>query len=245
MAKKVLTYDLSELLGGAKTAKADINTGSGNLTIGKLSGGGQFLVKGTLEYPEKQDLPTKTLDLADGRATLSIKASGGKRPWFHFPWSACNGATEWQIYLNPKVSSDIVAYSGGGTIKLNLAGMIVTSVTAKTGGGNVGVVLPDKAANLNVSAKTGGGSVVVEVGKGTTGSNSINADSGAGNVEVSLPKEIAARIHSSTGMGKVIVDSDFGKTDDNEYQSSDYDSAANKIDIVAKSGAGNVSIHRK
>ena len=59
--------------------------------------------------------------------------------------------------------------------------------------------------------------------KGTTGSNTITATSGAGNVVVSVPSGIAARIHASTGMGKVIVASRFSQIDKNTYLSPDYD----------------------
>lgn len=245
MAKKVRIYDLSEPLNGVKTAKAEINTGSGNLVIGKLTGNGRFLVKGTLEYLEKQDFPTKILDLRNSRATLTIKAGSGKKSWFRFPWAACNGATDWRIQLNPTIPSDIVAYSGGGNVSLNLAGMNVTGVVADTGGGNVEVILPSNATNLDVSAKTGGGNVVVEIGNGTSGSNTVNAGSGAGNVEVRVPKEMAVRIHANSGLGKVIMDPNFGKTGETEYQSSDYDSSVNKVELTVKSGAGNVSVRRK
>jgi Cell wall-active antibiotics response LiaF, C-terminal len=158
------------------------------------------------------------------------------------PWAACNGAYEWQIHLNPNVQSDITAHSGGGNVKLNLAGMAVTHLSADTGGGNMDVVLPDNAANLSVTAKTGGGNVSVGLGSGTTGSNTINATSGAGNVVVCVPSGIAAKIHASSGLGKVIVDSRFSQTDNNTYQSPDYDGAANKVEIMAHSGTGTVSI---
>ena len=66
--------------------------------------------------------------------------------------------------------------------------MAVTRVSADTGGGNMDVVLPDNAANLSVTAKTGAGDVTVEIGSGITGSNTINASSGAGNVVVACQR---------------------------------------------------------
>jgi Cell wall-active antibiotics response LiaF, C-terminal len=222
MAKKVLTHNLSEPLNGATTAKVNINTGDGNLTIDRLTGGEQVLASGTLQYLENQGLPTRSVNTSDGQAALALRASGTGQPWFRFPWQACNGATEWQIHLNPTVSSEITAHSDGGNVKLDLAGMAVTRVSADTGGGNMDVVLPEDAANLSVTAK-----------------------SGAGNVVVLVPSGIAARIHASTGLGKVIVDSRFNKIDGNTYQSSDFDSAANKVEITVKSGAGNVEVNTK
>jgi hypothetical protein len=245
MAKNVLTDNFSEPLNGATTAKVDINAGDGNLTIDLLAGGEPVLASGTLQYLENQGLPTRTLVTSNGQATLTLRGGDTGRPWFRFPWAACNRAFEWQIHLNPTVSSDLTAHSDGGNVKLNLAGMAVTRVSADNGGGNMDMVLPDNAADLSVTAKTGAGNVTVEIGSGITGSNIVNANSGAGNVVVRIPSGIAAKIHATSGLGKVIVDSQFSKIDGNTYQSPDYDGAANQVEITVKSGAGNVSVNTK
>jgi hypothetical protein len=242
MAKNVLTDNLSAPLNGATTATIDINAGDGNLTIDRLTDSDQVLASGTLQYLENQELPTQSVTTSNGQASLSLRGSRAGKSWFHFPWAACNGATEWQIHLNPTVSSDITAHSNGGNVRLDLAGMAVIRVSADTGGGNVDVVLPEDAANLNVSAKSGAGNVTVEVGRGTTGSNMVDAGSGAGNVDVCIPSGVAARIHATTGLGKVIIDPGFSQTDKDTYQSSGFDTAANKVEIAVKSGAGNVIV---
>ena len=222
-SKIVLTDHLSEPLKGAATAKVDINSESGNLTIDRLTGGEQLLASGTLQYIEKQGPPTRTLDSSNGHTSLTLK--GGRdigRPWLRLPWAACNGALEWQIYLNPTVSFDIKAHSSGGNVKLNLAGTVVTSILTDTGGGNIDVVLPDKADDLNVVAKTG-----------------------AGNVVLQIPGGIEARIHATSGLGKLIMDARFNKIDDNTYQSPGYEGAANKVEITAATGAGNVIVNTR
>jgi hypothetical protein len=61
-------------------------------------------------------------------------------------------------------------------------------------------------------------------------------------VAICLPAGVAALIHATTGMGKVIVDPQFSQIDKYTYQSPDYDSAVDRIEIKAKSGAGNVSV---
>lgn len=245
MANKLLTHSLSEPLNGATTAKVDINTDTGNLTIDRLTGGEQVLASGTLQYLENQGLPTRSVSSENGQATLTLRGGKVGRPWFRLPWEACNGAFEWQIHLNPAVSSDITAHSGGGNVKLDLASMTVTRLSADTGGGNMDVVLPDNAASLRVAAKTGAGNVTVDMGSGMTGSNTVNATSGAGNVVVRVPSGIAAKVHATSGLGKVMVDSRFSKLDDNTYQSPDYDGAANKVEITVHSGAGNVTVNTK
>ena len=243
MAKNVLTENFSEPLNAARTAKMDIHVGDGNLVIDRLAGSEQVLVSGTLEYLEKQGIPTRTLESSNDTAILSLKAGRGAQPWFRFPWSACNGATEWQIHLNPTVSSEITAHSNGGNVELDLSGMRITGLSAETGGGNMDVILPDNAADLMISALTGGGNVSVEIGNGTTGSNIVTAKSGAGNVVVGIPGDVAARIYATTGLGKVILDPRFCKVGDHTYQSSDFDVAVNKVEMTLQSGAGNVSVN--
>lgn len=245
MAKNVLVEKFSEPINGVRTVKIDVHAGDGNLTIDPLTSSDNVLASGTLEYLETQSLPTHTLALGNDQSILTLKAGSGRQPWFRFPWSACNGATHWQIHLHPAVSSEITAHSNGGNLKLDLAGMAIAGVLAETGGGNVDVVLPDSAADLAVAAGTGGGNITVEMGRHTTGSNVVNAKSGAGNVVVHIPGSVAARIYATTGLGKVIVDARFSKIADNTYQSSDFDRAANKVEIVAQSGAGNVSVNTK
>jgi hypothetical protein len=220
MANNVLTEKFSEPLNGTRTTKVVVHVGDGNLVINRLAGSEQVLASGTLQYLEKQGLPTHELNVNNSLSILSLKAGRGGQPWFRFPWAACNGATEWQIHLNPTVPSDITAHSNGGNVKLDLVGMSIAGVLAETGGGNVSI----------------------EIGRGTTGSNIVTAKSGAGNVVVGIPNDVAARIYATTGLGKVILDPRFDKIAANTYQSSDFDLAANKVEIIAQSGAGNVSV---
>ena len=222
MAKKILTYNLAEPLNSATTVRIDIHAGDGNLTIDRITGGEQMLASGTLQYFEKQGPPTRSLVSSNGQAALTLRGGAAGQPWFRLPWAACNGATEWQVHINPGVSSDIKAHSDGGNLKLDLAGMTVTHIAADTGGGNVEVTLPDSVADLNVIAKTG-----------------------AGNVTVHIPHGVAARIHATSGLGKAIIDPQFSKTDQNTYQSPDFDSAFNRVEITIQSGAGNVSVNTK
>lgn len=240
-SSSVLTQDFLEPLNGVKTTKVEIDPGDGNLTIDELIRSEQELASGTLQYLENRDLPTHTVDTTNSPAILTLKASGGQ-PWIRLPWAACNSATDWQIHLNPRVISELTAHTDGGNINLNLTGMIITYLKADTGGGNIEALLPDQVANLNTTVETGGGNIILSLGNSFTGRSAVRASSGAGDVTVRLPDDIAARIHASSGMGKIIIDSRFSKVDDTTYQSPDYESAINKVEITVESGAGNVTI---
>ncbi len=222
MTKKVLTQILSEPLGAAKDAVIDIQAGTGNLTVDRLAEGGQLLAVGTLEYMEGQSPPVPSLSVQDGRVKLMLKAEGGRRPSLRMPWSACNSEINWQIRVNPSVTSEVTAHSGGGNLILDLAGTSVRRISGDTGGGNVDVILPETSLDVHVTLK-----------------------SGAGNVTIKVPAGMAARIHARTGLGKLIVDPRFGLVDKNEYASPDYEQATGRVEITAGSGAGNVSINTK
>ena len=53
MANKILTRNLAESLDDAKSAKIELNSGTGHLTVSPVSGE-PLLAKGTLQYLEKQ-----------------------------------------------------------------------------------------------------------------------------------------------------------------------------------------------
>ncbi len=238
----VLSDSLSQPLNGATAATIDISSGPGHLSVDKLTDGSK-LADGTLEYLEKQGTPTRTADLEGSHATLALKPGGTVKSGFRFPWQACwGGAYQWQVNLNPSIPSDITAHSAGGNMKLNLADMTVTRLFAQNEGGNIDVILPNDAADLDATAKTGAGNVTVDVSASMTGSNVVTASSGAGNVVVRVPAGLAAHIHATSGAGKVSVDSSFTKIDKNSYQSTGYDDAPNKVDITVNSGAGNTSV---
>jgi predicted membrane protein len=127
-------------------------------------------------------------------------------------------------------------------LSLNFTKMIIACVSADTGGGDVNVVLPNHANNLNVMAKSGAGNVTVEMSESTMGSNTIDAKSGAGNVAVYIPNKISAKIYATSGLGKKIIDTRFEKVDGNTYQSPEFNRANDKVEVKVHSGIGNVSV---
>jgi len=220
MAPKVLSKSLFHPLGGARAAQIDINAGDGNLIIDALIGGAEALASGVLEYVEKQGPPIIGHGADDGHATLSLRDGGGRQRWFRLPWAACNAATNWLVHLNPAVASQVTAHTDGGNLKLDLAGMALTGVSATTGGGNVEVVLPAAEGRVRVEAKTG-----------------------SGNAVVTIPGGVVALIRAATGLGAAVIHPRFRKTGKDTYQSDGYEGAADRMEITLSSGAGNVVVN--
>lgn len=219
MKKNVLTQNLSEPLDFITSAIVEIDPGDGNLIVDGSISNESELASGTLQYLEKNGLPTWSVNMSDKPAIFTIKAAIRNQFWMRMPWAGCNSATEWNIHLNRAVPSGIKAHSNGGNIKLDLTGMPVSHVSAVTGGGNVEVTLPDPEAAIRLTAK-----------------------SGAGNVIVKVPAGIAAKIQATTGLGKLILSPRFSKIENNSYQSADYDRSDKKVEMTISSGAGNVVV---
>jgi len=219
MAKKVSTLNMSEPLGNLRSAEILIDPGDGNLVVDGSSRDGQALASGTLEYLEKNGLPTWSVDQSKLTPIFTIQAAHKGQSWAWLPWSKCNGATTWKIYLNRQIPVAVVAHSDGGNIALDLAGMPVGKVSAETGGGNIDLVLPEPATALEVMAK-----------------------SGAGNVTVHVPEGVAVRFQGATGLGKLILSPRLAQVDKDSYQTADYEQAGQKINLVLNSGMGNIVV---
>ncbi len=240
---EVITEDLSAPMGSVTSASINLNRYSGNMAISALNGSEPLLASGKLPYLDKQEL-TRSVDTSSAQAILALKTSA-KQAGLRLPWVGCSDDTEWLINLNPNLPSDLTAYSGGGVLKLNLAGMAITRLSAETGGGNVEAILPDNARNLSAAVKTGAGNITVEIGNGMAGSSAISASSGAGNVIVRVPGSLAALIHLTGGAGTAQIAPRFIKIDERTYQSPGYDQAGDRVEITASSGAGTLSVNTK
>ncbi len=241
-AGSLLVEDFSKPLNGTRSATIDIDMGEGNLTVDSLTGGEPLLVGGTLEYFEESGPPAWTLTSINDEAALALRTGQNQRPRIRLPWAACTAENDWMLHLNPQVSYGVSAHTGRGNVTIDLSGIPVTGIASETGAGRVDIRLPENVTNLNAAIETGAGDVAVEVGKAAAGHNVLSAESGAGSVEIVVPRGVQVRVYATSIAGKVTVDSDLIRIDDNTYQSRGYDLAEDRIEITVHSGIGNVSV---
>ena len=69
-------------------------------------------------------------------------------------------------------------------------------------------------------------------------------DGGVGNITLRVPDGVEARINIDSGLGQVNVDNRFSRQGDNNYVTSGYDGAAERLDITLKAGVGSVEVTR-
>ena len=97
-----------------------------------------------------------------------------------------------------------------------------------------------KVTNLDVDTGASATEIFLPANAGTT---LVDIDTGASSVKVHVPTGVGARLRIKSGVASVIVDeSRFHKIDTGQYQSDEYNTAANRADITIDSGVGSIEV---
>ncbi|MBI5304221.1 MAG: hypothetical protein HY868_18965 [Chloroflexi bacterium] len=155
---------------------------------------------------------TKTYNVTDSNGRLVLKEEGNPAMFI----GASNG--RWDVALYPQIPLTLRVNSGIGTVNLDLSALNVTMLDVNGGVGSLIVTTPQ------------------------AGATTMKINGGVGNVVVTIPAGVAARIRVDSGLGGVNVDQTRFIKSDKIYQSADYASATNKIDIDVNGGVGSVTI---
>lgn len=138
--------------------------------------------------------------------------------WEGWLWPA--GALDWEIRLNPTVPLALVCKTGATENRLDLETLRVTDVTIKTGASSTELTVPAQA-----------------------GHTCVNIEAGAASVKIRVPAGVAARVAGLMGLGTINVNAERFPRLGNAYQSADYDTAANRVDIHIQGGVGAVEVN--
>ena len=124
----------------------------------------------------------------------------------------------WDLRINQDVPLTLKIESGASENQLDLTEMQVHELKLKTGASSTQINLPKNA-----------------------GYTKVKVESGAASLEIHIPKDTAARIHVKGLVTKEINRKRFPLRG-NYYQSEDYESAKNRVEIQVESGLGSVEI---
>lgn len=126
----------------------------------------------------------------------------------------------WTIGLNPAVEYSLTFNTGAGEARLDLSSLKVTALRVDTGASDTEVSLPQAA-----------------------GYTKVDLHGGANAIKLQVPPGVAARVHVEAVMAGVNVNiARFPKTASNDYQSPDYDTAANRVDIRFEGAIGSIDV---
>jgi hypothetical protein len=134
-------------------------------------------------------------------------------------WGYSNGFL-WQIVLNPEVNYSLRLNTGAGDTRLDLTNLSVSAIRVDTGASNTEVLLPESA-----------------------GETKVDLHGGANTIKLYVPQNVAARIQVQAVMSGVDVDMARFPKLGGIYQSPDYDTAMNRVDVKFEGGVGSISVH--
>jgi hypothetical protein len=127
---------------------------------------------------------------------------------------------EWKIDLNRDVPLTVRLDTGASQSELDLRDLKVTDLRVNTGASKTDLTLPANA-----------------------GKTDVRVELGAASVDMVVPEGVAARIRSEHGAAAVEINTARFPYSNGIYESVDYSSAQNKVDIMIQAGAGRVVVH--
>ncbi len=148
-----------------------------------------------------------------GRVELQPDTESGAWPWAGEPLT-------WRVGLSPIPLLDLRFEGGASRSELDLRQLRVRRLDLKTGASQTTVSLPEAA-----------------------GETTVSADAGAAQLNFIVPAGVAARIHSQMVVGSSRIDqARFPSSGSGAYESLDYATAANRVEIDVRGGMGSVSV---
>lgn len=203
-------------LEGATEAAVSIRHGAGRLALGAGAGPGDLL---SGSFGGGLDART-TRDGDVLRVELRVK----ERRVGELAGSVLRGrldGLDWDLVLNPRVTLDLDLETGAGEGRIVLTDLKARTVRLRTGASSTTIDLPEAA-----------------------GRTSLHVDSGAASVKVRVPAGVAARIRIRAALAGTRVDATrFPRRGDAQlYESPDFETADNRVEIDVDTGVGSIEI---
>jgi hypothetical protein len=201
-------------LEGASRAKVLIRFGAGRLTLAGGAGAGS-IVEGSFRGGVEHSLNRSGNELG-----LELRVPSDFFLNFVSPWTWWTGPRlEWDARLNETVPLDVDIETGASDSRLDLSGLRVEKLRLSSGASSVEVTMPS-----------------------AVGHTEARIESGAASLTIRVPAGVAARIEMESGLASASVDAARFPKVGKIYQSSDFDTAASRLDLHVEAGVASVDI---
>jgi hypothetical protein len=147
---------------------------------------------------------------------LEVKLRTSQQAWAWWPGESL----DWDIRLNREIPLSLKINSGASASILDLSDLKITDLDIDTGASSTELTLPANAGNTHVDIATG-----------------------ASSLKVSIPSGVAASIRVKSGIASVKINSRFPRLDGSLYQSTDYSTAPNRVDMTIDAGVGSIEVN--
>jgi len=171
-------------------------------------------------------LPADSLNLVEGagsqRVSSDLRTSGSSAilrlsTQSNFPFAG--SAFRLEANLTQRIPIELTIKSGASRNNLDLTQLKVTRLRVETGASDVDLKMPAAAGVVDASVKAG-----------------------VADISISIPQGVAARITTSGGLSTFRVDTARFPRSDGYYQSADYSTATNRIDLRVDVGLATVDV---
>lgn len=135
----------------------------------------------------------------------------------HGSWFRSLGR-EFRVDFNPAVELELDFHTGASDSRIDLTDLLVSSFELKTGASSTVVTAPER------------------------GHTRASVDAGAASVEFRVPPAVAARITVDTGLADVSVDTKRFLPSGGGYESLDYSTSVNRLELRIKGGVGSFKV---
>jgi hypothetical protein len=194
-------------LGAAQSVKYHFAHGAGQLEISGGAPAGQALVGTTAVGMNRSS------HLNGDRLDLRVEAGPSFVPFI----GPEQGVWRFQIAQDVPVLLNVE--SGASSLHIDLADVLATRFSLKTGASSANVTMPARGASI------------------------LDVESGVASINIRVPDVAAARIRVKEGVMAVNIDtSRFPQLDSGLYQSANFDASQNRTEINIDSGVGSVSV---
>ncbi len=212
--REVEKEDASVPLEGATEASVRVRHGAGRLFIGSGAGPGELL---SGSFGGGLEAHTSR---SGGRLAVEMRIKDRDVANYFTTWTrGRTGVLDWDFRLAQGIPLDLELETGANESRLTLTELAVRDLRLKTGASSTQIDLPARVAYTRVSV-----------------------DCGAASVRLRVPAGVAALIRVTAAIAGVHVDTlRFPRVGD-FYRSSDWDSAASKVEITVETGVGSIDV---
>ena len=209
-----VTESLAIPLDGAQEARLTISHGAGRVMVSGKTAPGQLLT-GTFSGGVEH-----RANRVGNRLEVELRAEVGRAFESAFPWTWGPGAAlDWRFALSGDVPLSLDVRTGASETTMDLSQLRLTELKLETGASSCDITLPAHAGYTPVSVK-----------------------GGATAVKLRVPEGVAARITSEGGLADFKINASRFPQTAGGYESSDYGTAENKVEIHTEVGLGSVNI---
>ncbi|MFO8036312.1 MAG: DUF5668 domain-containing protein [Anaerolineales bacterium] len=210
----VESQESSIALDGGEEARIRVKHGAGRLRVSE-STDPDLLLSGVFGWglDEVVKREGSTMDVL-------LSPSHGVFPDVIFPWTWTSGhGLDWSVQINQNIPLSLTFETGAGDAQLDLSQMNVKNLKLHTGASSTTLTLPEKA-----------------------GQTTVQVEAGVASVSIKIPANVAAIIKAEGGLASIQINQERFPRRGDVYQSEDYESAENKVEMKIETGLGSVKV---